>query len=157
MHKDWCYIGEVPCCFTRSSVKFQHNMTRKFVDLVPNWAFPDCKSSLNSPMATKFYDTQSLKKHKRCHIVLKVICKILRSCVTKTSSILTQIGRFQTVTPVWIGWWLWKDAQSLRPHGKRALLFLKVIHHISRSHRTKTLPISTRVERFRTVTPVWIY
>ena len=31
----------------------------------------------------------------------------------KKSSILTPIGRFQTVTPVLIHWWLWNDAQSL--------------------------------------------
>ena len=30
------------------------------------------------------------------------------------SSILTQIGRFWTVTPVWIHQWLWNDAQSLK-------------------------------------------
>ena len=27
---------------------------QKFVDFDPNWAFPDCNSSLNSPMATKW-------------------------------------------------------------------------------------------------------
>ena len=31
----------------------------------------------------------------------------------KKSSNLTQIGRFQTLTPVWIHQWLWNDAQSL--------------------------------------------
>ena len=29
-------------------------------------------------------------------------------------SILTQIGRFRTVTPVRIHWWLWNHAQSLK-------------------------------------------
>ena len=32
----------------------------------------------------------------------------------KGSSILTQIGRFRAVTPVWIHWWLWNDAHSLK-------------------------------------------
>ena len=38
-----------------------------------------------------------------------------------------------------------------------ALLFSKVIHVISRSHGTKNSPIFTRIERLRTVTPVWIH
>ena len=32
----------------------------------------------------------------------------------KKSQILAQIGRFQTVTPVWIYQWLQNDAQSLK-------------------------------------------
>ena len=32
----------------------------------------------------------------------------------KKSPILTQIGRFRTVTPVWIHQWLQNDAQSLK-------------------------------------------
>ena len=55
----------------------------------------------------------------------------------KKSSILTQIGHFWTVTPVWIHWWLWNDAQSLKQHRRGALLLLKVTHQISRSHGTK--------------------
>ena len=50
---------------------------------------------------------------------------------------LTQIGRFRTVTPVWIHWWLWNDAQSLKQHRRGALLFFKGICQISRSHGTK--------------------
>ena len=38
-------------------------------------------------------------------------------------SILTQIGRFRTVTPLWIHWWLWNDAQSLKQYKIVALLF----------------------------------
>ena len=55
----------------------------------------------------------------------------------KISSILTQIGCFQTVTPVWINPWLWNDAQSLKQHKTGALLLFKVIRQISRSHGTK--------------------
>ena len=72
-------------------------------------------------------------------------------------SILTQIGSFRTLTPVWIHQWLWNDAESLRQHRKGALLFFKVIRQISRSHRTKKSTIFTWIERFRTVTLVWIY
>ena len=53
-HKASCGIGEVPYCFSRSSVKFQGHAANKIVDFDPNWGFPNCKSSLNSPMATKW-------------------------------------------------------------------------------------------------------
>ena len=38
-----------------SSVQFQGHAAKKIVHFDPNMAFPDCKSSLNSPMATKWY------------------------------------------------------------------------------------------------------
>ena len=41
-------------CFSRSYVKFQGHTALKIVKFHPNWAFPDCNSSLNSPMATKW-------------------------------------------------------------------------------------------------------
>ena len=44
------------------------------------------------------------------------------------SSNLTQIGRFRTVTPVWIHWWLWSVVQSSKQQRRDALLFSKVIH-----------------------------
>ena len=34
--------------------QFQGNTAKKIVDFDPNWAFPDCDSSWNSPMATKW-------------------------------------------------------------------------------------------------------
>ena len=57
----------------------------------------------------------------------------------KKMSILTQIGRFRTVTPVWIYQWLWNDAQNLKQHRRGALLFFKVIRQFSRSRGTKNL------------------
>ena len=54
MHKAWSSIEEVPYCFSRSSVKFQGHTALKIVEFDRNWAFPDCNSSLNSPMATKW-------------------------------------------------------------------------------------------------------
>ena len=53
MHKAWSSIEEVPYCFSRSYAKLQGHMAKKIVDFDPNWAFPDCNSSLNSEMATK--------------------------------------------------------------------------------------------------------
>ena len=50
-------IEEVPYWLTfslRSSIILQGHTALKIVEFDPNWAFPDCNSSLNSPMATKW-------------------------------------------------------------------------------------------------------
>ena len=57
--KAWCCLGQVPYCFSRSSVKFQGHTAKKIVEIDPGWAFPGCNfslnnSSLNSPMAPKW-------------------------------------------------------------------------------------------------------
>ena len=49
-HKAWCCLGE-------ASVKFQGHTAKKIVEFDPDWAFPDCNSSLNSPMSTKWSKT----------------------------------------------------------------------------------------------------
>ena len=53
IHIPWCCLGEVPYCFTRSSVKFQGHTALKIIEFEPDWGFLDCNSSLNSPMAMK--------------------------------------------------------------------------------------------------------
>ena len=73
------------------------------------------------------------------------------------SPIFTRIEHFRTVTLVWIQWWLWNDAQSLKQHRRGAQLFFKVIRQISRAHGGKTSSILTPIERLRTVTSVWIH
>ena len=40
-------------------------------------------------------------------------------------------------TSLWIHWWLWNAAQSLKQYRRVALLFFKVIRQIPRSHGTK--------------------
>ena len=44
--------SDLPCW--RSSLKFQGHKALKSVKFDPDWAFPDCNSSLNSPMAMKW-------------------------------------------------------------------------------------------------------
>ena len=44
--------SDLPCL--RSSIKFQGHTALKIVKFDPDWAFPDCNSSLNSPMGTKW-------------------------------------------------------------------------------------------------------
>ena len=55
----------------------------------------------------------------------------------KVTEVTTQPNHFRTVTPVWIHIWWWNDAYSLIMLRRGALLFFKVIHQISRSHRSK--------------------
>ena len=136
MHKAWCCLGEVPYCFSRSSVKFQGHKALKIVDLEPNWAFPDCNCSLNSPMAMKWC-TKLEVAQKRCPIVFQGNPSNFKVTQDKKSQILTWIERFRTVTLVWIHRWLWNDAWSLKQHRRDALLILKVIHQILRSHGIK--------------------
>ena len=99
-------------------------------------------------------------------------CKRSRSEV-KVTEVNTQLSRFRTVTPVWIHIWSWNDAQSLMLLRRGALLFFKVIHQISRSRsyyqwqkwcpctrsrsKVKVTEVNTPLNRFRTVTPVWIH
>ena len=70
MHKAWSSIEEVPYCFSRSSLKFQGHTALKFAEFDPDWAFPDCNSSLNSPMATKWCIKLEVAL-KRCPIVFQ--------------------------------------------------------------------------------------
>ena len=68
MHRAGISIEEVPYCFSRSSVKFQGHTALKIAEFDPDWAFPDCNSSLNSPMATKWC-TKLEVALKRCPIL----------------------------------------------------------------------------------------
>ena len=96
MHKAWSSMEEVPYCFSRSSVKFQGHIALKIIEFDSNWAFPDCNSSLNSPMAMKCCTKLETAK-KRCPIVFQGHPSNFKVTRDKTSPILTQIGRFRTI------------------------------------------------------------
>ena len=96
MHRAWSSIVEMPYCFSKSSVKFQGHTALKFVEFHPNWAFPDCNSSLNSTIAMK-YCTKLGTAQERCPIVFQGHPSNFKITRYKTSSILTQIGRFRTI------------------------------------------------------------
>ena len=70
MHRAWCCLGEVPYCFSRSSIKFQGHTGQKNGDFDQNWAFLECNSSLNSPMALKWCTKLDVVL-KRCPIVFR--------------------------------------------------------------------------------------
>ena len=132
MQKAWCRLEDVPCCFSRSSVKFKGHTAKIIINFVPNWAFPDCNSCLNSPMAMKWC-TKLEAAWGRCPIFFKVIRQFSRSRGTKKIANFDRVEGFRTVTPVWIYQWLWNAAQSLMWYRIGALLFFNVIHQISRS------------------------
>ena len=96
MHRAWSSIVEVPYCFSRSYVKFQGHTALKIVEFDPNWAFPDCNSSLNSPMAMKSCSKLETAKD-RCLILFQGHPSNFKVTRYKTSPILTQIGRFRTI------------------------------------------------------------
>ena len=96
MHRAWSSIVELPYCFSSSSVKFQGHTALKIVEFDPNWAFPDCNSSLNSPMAMKCCTKLETAKE-RCPIVFQGHPSNFKVTRYKTSPIFTQIGRFRTI------------------------------------------------------------
>ena len=97
MHRAWNSIVEVPYCFSRPYVKFQGHTALKIAEFDPKIpAFPDCNSSLNTPMAmqccTKFETAKE-----RCPIVFQGHPSNFKVTRDKTSPILTQIGHFRTI------------------------------------------------------------
>ena len=96
MHRARSSIVEVPYCFSRSSIKFQGHTALKIVEFDPKWAFPDCNSSLNSPMAMKCCTKLETAKE-RCPIFFQGQPSNFKVTRYKTSPILTQIGRFRTI------------------------------------------------------------
>ena len=96
MHRAWSSIVEVPYCFSRSSIKFQGDTALKIVEFDPNWAFPDCNSSLNSPMAMKCCTKLETAKE-RCPFVFQGHPSNFKVTRYKTSPILTQMGRFRAI------------------------------------------------------------
>ena len=54
LHKAWCCLKEVPCYFSRSSVKFQGLKANKIANIDPNWVVPNCNSSLKSQKSLKW-------------------------------------------------------------------------------------------------------
>ena len=83
-------------CFWRSYIKFQGHTALKIIEFDPNWAFPDCNSSLNSQMAMKWCTKLETAKE-RCPIVFQGHPSNFKVTRDKTSPILTQIGRFRTI------------------------------------------------------------
>ena len=156
MYKAWSSIEKVPYCFSRPYVKLQGHTALKIVDFGPNWAFPDCNSSLNPPMATKWC-TKLEVALKRCPVIFQGHLSNLK--VTR----LKKIVEFDSN-------WAFPDCNSSfnSPMATKWCTTLEVAYkrcpivfqgHTSNCKvtRLKKSSILTRIERFRTVTPVWIH
>ena len=103
MAPKWCTKLEValkrcPIVFQghASNFKKRSHTALKIIEFYPNWAFPDCNSSLNSPMAMKCCTKLETAKE-RCPIVFQGHPSNFKVTRDKTSPILTQIGRFWTI------------------------------------------------------------
>ena len=99
----WC-----PCKRSRSELKVKvtevNTQLSRFRTLTPVWIH-----------IWQWNHAHSWKQHRRGAVLFfKVILQISRSHGSKNRSNLTQIGRFRTVTAVWIHKWLRKDSQSLK-------------------------------------------
>ena len=135
VHRAWYCLEEVSYCFFKVIRQFQGHTAIKFFDFEPNWAFPDCNYSLNWPIGYEMMQKawSSIEEVPYFFQGHPSKFKVTR---LKKSSLLTQIGRFGTVTQAWIHRWIWNDAQSLKQHRIGALLFFNVIRQISRTHGT---------------------
>ena len=110
-----------PCKRSRSKVKVTEVNTQlsRFRTLTPDsihiWWWNDAQSLMlfrRAPMATK-WSTKIELAWERCPIHFQGYPSNFKVSRLRKSSILTQIGRFRTVTPAWIHQWLRNDAQSL--------------------------------------------
>ena len=103
MHIAWCCLEEVPYCFSRSSVKFQGHTALKIVKFDPDWVFPDCNSSLISPMATKWC-TKLEVALKRCPIDFScdqaALQMVFSVCPSVCLSVCLSVRL--SVTPFWL-------------------------------------------------------
>ena len=68
--KAWSSIEDVPCFCEGHTSNCKVPRLKKIVDFHPDWAFPDCHSSLNSPMVMKWCTKLEATK-KRCPIVFE--------------------------------------------------------------------------------------
>ena len=157
MHKAWSSIEEVPYCFSSSYVKFQGHTAKKIVDFYPNWAFPDCNSSLNSPMAMKWC-TKLEVAWKRCPFVFSCdqaalwmvqsvcpsvrpsVCLSVRPSVCHTFLTMFPSSYHHEIFRSYYQWQKWRPCKRSRSEVK------------GQGHRGHDPNF-----RFRTVTPVWIH
>ena len=152
MHKAWSSIEEVPYCFPRSSVQFQGRTALKIVEFDPDLAFPDCNSSLNSPIATKWCTKLELAQ-KMCPIVFSCDQAALQMVFSVRLSVCLSVRLF--VTPF-----------SPCSHHCIIMKFSGVITMVKsdvhakgqgQRSKVKVTEVNAQFSRFRTLTPVWIH
>ena len=111
-----CYHWQAQCPCKRSRSEVTEVMTpfSRFRTVTPVWIH-----------IWRWNDAQSLMLLWRGTLLLfNVIRQIFKVTRLKNKSLIfTQIGRFRTVTPVWIHHWVWNDAPRLKQHKRGALFF----------------------------------
>ena len=137
LHKAWNSKGEMPYRFPRSSIKFHGHTVQNITDFDPNWAFPDYR-----PVAAFKSLTSDLPCFSCDQAALQMVYSVCPSvCLS--------------VTPFW-----------LCSHHCIIMKFSGVItNDQSKVHakgqgqrsKVKVTEVTTQLNRFRTVTPVWIH
>ena len=151
----WFSWTLVSYCFARSSIKFQCRTALKIVKFDPNWAFPDCNSSLNSQMTEMM--------HKAWSNIEEVPYCFSRASVKFQGHTGQKIANFDPNwafldcnftfnSPMHLKW-----CTKLDVVWKRCPVVFQGHPSNFKVTRDKKSPISTRIERFRSVTSVWIH
>ena len=164
MHRAWSSIVEVPYCFLRSYIKFQGHTALKMVEFDPKWAFLDSNFSLNSLMAMKCCTKLKTAKE-RCSIVFQGHPSNFKVTRDKTSPISTQIGCFRTIgrsqlsNPSDLPCWLCSHHRIIMKFSGLITNDQSKVHAKGQGQRSKVkvTEVTTQLNRFRTVTPVWIH
>ena len=94
------------------------------------------------PIIVSSWNFQELSLGTRVRSMQKVKVRGQRS---RSQRSRPKLNRFRTVTPVWIHIWWWNDTYSLMLLRRGALLFLKVIRQMSRSHGAKNRKVWPRL------------
>ena len=136
----------MPYCFPRSSIKFQGHTAVKIGDFDPNWAFPDCNSSLNLPMATKWCIKLEVAQ-KRCPNVFSCNQAALQMVFSVCLSVRPSVTPFSLCYPHRI---IMKFSGVIINDQSK-------VHAKGQGQRSKVTEVRTQLNCFRTVTPVWIH
>ena len=161
MHKAWSSIEEVPYCFSRSSVKFQGHTALKIIEFDPNWAFPDYNSSFNTVTPVWIHQwlwnaAKSLKYNRRGALFFSCdqaalwmvqsvrlsvrlsVCLSVRLSVCHTFLTMFPSSYHHEIFRSYYQWQKWRPCKRSRS-------------------KVKVTEVTTQLNRFRTVTPVWIH
>ena len=152
MHKAWSSTEEVPYGFSGSSVKFLVHTAQKSIEFDTDWVFPDFNSSLNSPIARKWW-TKLEVAWKRCGIVFSWDQTALWMVQSVPLCVCPSVRL--SVTLFW-----------LCSHHRIIMKISKVITndkiHVSakgqgQMSKVKVTEVNTQLSCFRTIIPVWIH
>ena len=127
----WSRLGEMPYCFSTSSVNFKGRMGQKIADFDPNCAFPGWNSSFNSPMAMK-WSTKLEVAWKRCRIVFQGYLSNFKVTRGEELTIWLRFESLQLITPIQIIRWLQMTHIAFR--GKQSLF---IVFRMAMSHQPK--------------------